>query len=145
MSSDPPPEPADICSKLDNWSPPIKQHLSKNTNSNNMNKDSNLLKKLTLLKTQNPKKIDALMAKTPRITNIVDDETPTQRAIQIVTAAVIVNKRITPPVTLQIIPNKGSSNVCVTLIHCNIFSVMKLKDPTLKIINPQNKIIDTLL
>ena len=43
------------------------------------------------------------------------------------------------------ISNKGSSNVNVTLIHCNIFSAMKLKDPTLKIITPHNDIIDTLL
>ena len=68
-----------------------------------------------------------------------------QRTIQIATAAVIVNKRITTPVTLQIRPNKGSSNVNVAVAHRNIFSAMKLKDPTLKIITPQNDIIDTLL
>ena len=68
-----------------------------------------------------------------------------QRTIQIVTTTVIVNKRITTLVTLQFQPNKGSSNVNVTVAHRNIFSALKLKTPTLKIIAPQNNGIDTLL
>ena len=83
------------------------------------------------------------MAKSPE--NEENNDNTMQRTIQIATAAVIVNKRITTPVTLQIRPNKGSSNVNVAVAHRNIFSAMKLKDPTLKIITPQNDIIDTLL
>lgn len=68
-----------------------------------------------------------------------------QRTIQIVTTTVIVNKRITTLVTLQFQPNKGSSNVNITVAHRNIFSALKLKNPTLKIIAPQNNGIDTFL
>ena len=83
------------------------------------------------------------MAKTPE--NEENDDNTMQRTIKIATAVVIINKRITTPVTLQIRPNKGSSSVNVAVAHRNIFSAMKLKDPTLKIITPQDDIIDTLL
>ena len=64
---------------------------------------------------------------------------------KITTTFFIVNKRIVTPVTLQICPNKGSFNVSVAVAHCKIFSAIKFKDSTLKIISPQNDIIDTFL
>ena len=67
----------------------------------------------------------------------------TQRTIEVATAAVIVNNRITTPVTLQLRPFKGSTNLNVLKAHKNIFSAMKLIDPTLKIITFQNETIDT--
>ena len=67
----------------------------------------------------------------------------TQRLIEIVTAVVIVSHRITTPVTLQLRPSKGSTNLNVLKAHTNIFSAMKLIDPTLKLTTFQNEIIDT--
>ena len=67
----------------------------------------------------------------------------TQRTIEIATVAVIVNRRITTPVTLQLRPSKESTNLNVLKAHKNIFSAMKLIDPTLKLITFQNEIIDT--
>ena len=84
------------------------------------------------------------MSNTPENTNIVDDEAPMQRTIQIATAAIIVNKLVTTHVTLEIRPNKGNSNITVALAHRNIFFAIRVKDYTLKIVTPQNDIIDTL-
>ena len=67
----------------------------------------------------------------------------TQRTIATATVAVIVKNRITNPVTLQLMPAKSSTNLNVLKAHKNIFSVMKLIDPILKLINFQNEIIDT--
>ena len=67
----------------------------------------------------------------------------TQRTIEVATVAVIVNNRITIPITLQIRPSRGSTNLNVLKVHQNIFSAMKLIDPTLKIITFQNDTIDT--
>ena len=67
----------------------------------------------------------------------------TQRTNEITTAAVIVNHRITTPVTLQLRPSKGSTNLNVLKAHKDIFSTMKLIDPTFKLITFQNEIIDT--
>ena len=39
-----------------------------------------------------------------------EKDTMTQRTIEIWTAAVIINNRITTPVTLQLRPTKGSTN-----------------------------------
>ena len=68
----------------------------------------------------------------------------TQRTIEIATATVIVNHRITTPVTLQLRPYKGSTNLNALKAHKNIFSAMKLIDPTLKFITFQNETIDTI-
>ena len=112
-----------------------------------MNKDINVLQKANstanVNSTEKQKKFDVLMAKTPENTDIIDDSTPMQRTTQIATTSVIVNKCTS--VTLQIRPNKGSSNVNVVIAHSYIFSALKIKDPTLKLISPQNDIIDTLL
>ena len=67
----------------------------------------------------------------------------TQRTSEVATAAVIVNNIITAPVTLQLRPSRGSTNLNVLNVHQNIFSAMKLIDPTLKIITFQNETIDT--
>ena len=94
---------------------------------------------------KNPEKIpeiEVMTLKDPEITPNAND-TMTQRTIEVATAAVIVNHRITTPVTLQLRPSKGSTNLNVLKAHKNIFSAMKLIDPTLKLITFQNEIIDT--
>ena len=68
--------------------------------------------------------------------------TITQRTIEIATAAVIVNNRLTNPVTFQLLPIKGNTNLNVLKAHTNIFSAMKLIDLTIKLITFQNEIID---
>ena len=67
----------------------------------------------------------------------------TQRTIEIETAVVIVNHRITTLVTLQLRPSKGSTHLNVLKAHKNIFSAMKLIDPTLKLITFKKETIDT--
>ena len=84
---------------------------------------------------------DVTTLKSPILTEA--NNTMTQRTIEVATAAVIVNNRITTPVTLQLRPFKGSTNLNVLKAHKNIFSAMKLIDPTLKIITFQNETIDT--
>jgi len=62
---------------------------------------------------KNPEKIpeiDVMTLKDPEITPNAND-TMTQRTIEVATAAVIVNHRITTPVTLQLRPSKGSTNL----------------------------------
>ena len=66
----------------------------------------------------------------------------TQRTIEVATATVIVNIRITTPVTIQLKPSKGSTNLNVLKTYHNISSAMKIIDLTLKIITFQNKTID---
>ena len=147
MSTNPPPEPTDLSLKLNNGPPPAKRNLPSDNKNNTTNNDINSSQKDNSSVYANSKskktKMDLLMAKNPE--NEENNDNAMQRTIKIATAAVIVNTRITTPVTLQILPNKGSSNVNVAVAHRNIFSAMKIKDPTLKIITPQNDIIDTLL
>ena len=69
--------------------------------------------------------------------------TMTQRTIEVGTSAVILNNIIIIPVTLQLRPSKGSTNLNVLKAHQNIFSAIKLIDPTLKPITFQNETIDT--
>ena len=85
------------------------------------------------------------MAKIPENDYLNEIKRKTLKRIQVTTATVIANKRFLTPITLQVIPNKGIYNIDVSQAHRNIFSAMKMNDPTLKIITPQNKIIDTLL
>ena len=68
----------------------------------------------------------------------------TQQTIEVATAVVIVNNRITTPVTLHLRPFKGSTHLNVLKAHKNIFSVMKLIDTTLKIITFKNETLDTM-
>ena len=72
------------------------------------------------------------------------NNTMTQKTIEVATAAVIVNNIITTPITLQLRPSRGSTNLNVLKVHQHIFSAMKLIDPTLKIITFQNETIDTI-
>ena len=86
--------------------------------------------------------------KTPVEIDDVDNRTSplsllTQRTIEVASAAVIINNRITTPVTLQIRPKSGKSSIEIAQVHRNIFHAMKMIDPTLKIITFQNKSIDT--
>ena len=69
--------------------------------------------------------------------------TMTQRTIEIATAKAIVNNRFTTPVTLQLRSPKGSTNLNILKEHKNIFSAMKLVDPTVNIITFKNETIDT--
>lgn len=66
------------------------------------------------------------------------------RTLQISTTAVIVNKRITTPVTLENRPKHGSSYLNIVQAHRNIFISMKKKDFSLKLIT-ETQIIDTEL
>ena len=76
----------------------------------------------------NSDKNDVLMAKIPK-----NEETNNiQRSIELAPAAVVVNKRIINPVILEIRPTYGSSTLNVAKGHRNIFSAMRLNDPTLK-------------
>ena len=84
---------------------------------------------------------DVITLKSPVLPEV--NNTTTQRTIEVATVAVIVNNRRTTPITLQLGPSRGSTNLNVLKAHQNIFSAMKLIDPTLKIITFQNEIIDT--
>ena len=86
--------------------------------------------------------IDIIVLKDPELPAETNN-TMTQQTIEIATAAVIVNNRIITPVTLQLRPIKGSTNLNVLKAHKNIFSAMKLIDYILKLITFQNEIIDT--
>ena len=66
---------------------------------------------------------DTLMAKTPQ--NEDTDTTYIRRALQLVTEAVIIHKRIITPVMLETKPVKGRSNINVALAHLNIFIAIK--------------------
>ena len=68
--------------------------------------------------------------------------TMTQRTIEIATVAVIVNNRLTNPVTFQLLPTKGNTNLNVFKAHKNSFSATEFIDPTLKLITFQNETID---
>ena len=62
-----------------------------------------------------------------------------QRTIEVASAAVIVNNRITTPVTIQIRPKSGKSSIEIAQVHRNIFHAMKMIDSTLKIITFQTQ------
>ena len=85
---------------------------------------------------------DVITLKSPELP--AANNTMTQRTIEVATAAVIINNRITTPITLQLRPSRGSTNLNVLKAYQNIFSAMKLIDPTtLEIITFQNEKIDT--
>ena len=83
------------------------------------------------------------MAKTPENEKTNDEKQKAKRTLQIATR-VVINKRITTPVTLECRPTHGRSNLNVAVAHRNIFIAMKMKDSTLKIL-VETKIIDTEL
>ena len=110
-----------------NNNPPSKENTT--TNNEEKNKDKSLeIEIITLKDPESP----------PNANN-----TMTQRTIEIATAVVIVNNRITTPFTLQLRPSKGSTTLNVLKAHKNIFSAMKLIDPTLKLITFRSETIDT--
>ena len=74
-----------------------------------------------------------------------EDDNNNQKTIQNASAIVIVNKRITTLSILEIRPNQGNFNLNAAKTNRNIFSAMKLNDPTLKITTSQNVTIYTLL
>ena len=67
----------------------------------------------------------------------------TQIPIGIATTAVIINKRITTLVTLQLPPSKGSNNLNVLKAHKNTFFTMKLIDPIFKLTTFKKETINT--
>ena len=67
------------------------------------------------------------------------NNTMTQRTIEVATTAVIVNSIITTSITLQLRSSRGSTNLNVLKAHQNIFSAMKLIDPTLKLSHSKTK------
>ena len=72
------------------------------------------------------------------------ETTNNERTLQLAIQAVIVNKRITTPVTLEIKPILGRSKLNIALAHLNIFITMKKTDLTLKFIT-DNASIDTII
>ena len=60
-----------------------------------------------------------------------------QMTIEITNAAIIINNRITTPVTIKIRPETGSPNFDVGKIHRNIFSIIQLVELILKVITSQ--------
>ena len=66
-------------------------------------------------KEQSPE-IEIITLKDPELPSNANN-TMTQRTIEIATAAVIVNNRITKPVTLQLRPSKGSTTLNTTKIY----------------------------
>ena len=97
-------------------------------------------------KTQESKhpKTDILTTKTPQNEDVDAETTQADRTLQLTTQAVIINKRTTTPVTLEIRPTHGSSNLSIAIAHRNIFIAMKKKDQTLKVIT-ENTTIDTMM
>ena len=85
--------------------------------------------------------IDIITLKSPILLEV--NNTMTQRTFEVATVAVIVNNRITTPVTLQLRPSNGNMHQNLLKMHQNIFSAIKLIKPTLKIITFQNETIDT--
>ena len=99
---------------------------------NNANKNNNRTE-MDKSATISPKN-DVIVAKSAENATGNDDDTKLYRTLQLATNSVIVIKRITIPVTLELRPTHGSSNLNVARAHRNIFISMKMKDPTLKLI-----------
>ena len=83
--------------------------------------------------------------KNDSVNNNTEYEVPTkaQRTIDIATAVVRINKRFTTPVTLEIRPSNGASNLNVAQAHRKILMTLKLIEPTVKFITPGNTTIDS--
>ena len=123
------------------------KNLPETINSNNKsNNDKNNKEKVNMIDEGKKKskniEDDTLMAKTPQHEDT--DTTYIERALQLATQAVIINKRITTPVMLETQPVKGRSNINVALVHLNIFIAIKKIDPTLKLITEKAS-IDTVI
>ena len=82
------------------------------------------------------------MAKTPQNEDI--EIKHAEQTLQLATQAVIVNKRITTPVILEIKPLHGRSNLNIALAHLNIFIAIKRTNSTLKLIT-KNASIDIVM
>lgn len=65
-------------------------------------------------------KTDILTTKTPQNEDFDAETTQADRTLQLTTQAVIINKRTTTPVTLEIRPTHGSSNLNIAIAHRNI-------------------------
>ena len=87
---------------------------------------------------------EVLMATSLEKTSVNDGAAKLDRALQLTTTSVIVNKRITTPIILELRQIHGSSNLNVAKAHRNIFISMKMKDPTLKLVSNE-VVIDTEL
>ena len=80
------------------------------------------------------------------VDNTTHHEIPSkaQITIDITTVVFRINKRITTPVTLEIRPSNGASNLDVAPTRRNIFMVLKLIEPTVKLFTPGNATKDLL-
>ena len=114
-------------SKLDSYIATKKSTHTINQNNVNKNTSGDTVENSAKKTPEN----DILMAKSPESAKYNDDDTKSVRTLQLATTSVIVNKRITTPVTLELRPTYGSSNLNVAKVHRNIFIAMKMKDPTL--------------
>ena len=70
------------------------------------------------------------MVKIPK--NKDDDNNTNRVTIQLASAAIIINKRIATPITVEFRPNQRNSNLNVAKAHRIIFSALKTNNPTLK-------------
>ena len=73
-------------------------------------------------------KVTEINLKNDRVNNNIESEVPTkaQRTIVIAAAVVQINKNITTPVTLEIRPYNGASNL-------NVAQTLKLIEPTVNL------------
>ena len=129
-----------IQSKLDSHI--VTKNATHSINQNNVNKNTS--GDTTENSAKKTSKNEVLMAKSPESEKENDDDTKPDRTLQLATTSVIVNKRIATPVTLELRPTHGSSNLNVAKAHRNIFIAMKMKDPTLRSISNET-LIDTEL
>ena len=129
-----------IQSKLDSHVATKNSTHTINQNNANKNASGDTMEKFASKTPEN----DVLMVKSPENTKVNDDDTKLDRTLQLATTSVIVNKRITTPVTIELKPTYVSSNLNVARVHRNIFIPMKIKDPTLKIFSNEI-VIDTEL
>ena len=113
-------------------------------NTTTTNNDTNYAIKLPpIQKKVNSNKNEMLTAKISENEDTNNDTN--RRKIQLSFVVVIINKLMAIPVTIEFRPNHGISSLNVAKVHRNIFSRLKLNDPTLKMITFQNVTIYTLL
>ena len=74
------------------------------------------------------------------VNNTTDQEVPSkaQKTIDIATAVVQINKRITTKLTLETRHSNGVSNLSVAQAHRNIFMTLKLIEAAVKLFTPGN-------
>ena len=96
-----------IQSKLDSHVATKNSTHTINQNNANKNASGDTMEKFASKTPEN----DVLMVKSPENTKVNDDDTKLDRTLQLATTSVIVNKRITTPVTIELRPTYGSLHI----------------------------------